>query len=243
MHMLSRLMNGLVDILYPKKCLACKEKINSTTTNDFVCLQCWGNIKKNIPPFCHSCGRHLNTKVSTKSICNICIKEPLFFDRAFCPCAYEGTIKKLIHEFKYKNKDYLGKVLSTLMIDFIKEYNLGIEYMDIIIPIPLHNARLREREFNQAQVLGNFIAGAFNKDISTDTLVRTQPTKSQTELKGLERFLNVAGSFSLSRRNPVNGKNILLIDDVLTTGATASEAARVLKNSGAGIVFVLTLAN
>jgi ComF family protein len=167
----------------------------------------------------------------------------LFFDRAFCPCAYEGTIKKLIHEFKYKNKDYLGKVLSTLMIDFIKEYNLGIEYMDIIIPIPLHNARLREREFNQAQVLGNFIAGAFNKDISTDTLVRTQPTKSQTELKGLERFLNVAGSFSLSKRNPVNGKNILLIDDVLTTGATASEAARVLKNSGAGIVFVLTLAN
>lgn len=236
-------MNGLVDILYPKKCLACKEKIKSTVTDDFVCLECWGNIKKNIPPFCRSCGRHLNTKISTKSICNICIKEPLFFDRAFSPCSYDGVIKELIQEFKYKNKDYLGKVLSTLMIDFIKEYNLGIEYIDLVIPIPLHNSRLREREFNQAQVLGNFIAGAFNKDISSDALVRRLPTKSQTKLKNLERFLNVAGSFSLSKRGSVNGRNILLIDDVLTTGATASEAARVLKNSGAGIIFVLTLAN
>lgn len=243
MRMLNRLINGLMDILYPKKCLACKEKINPAATNDFVCLQCWGNIKKNMPPFCHSCGRHLNTKVSTKSICNICIKEPLFFDRAFCPCAYDGVIKKLVWEFKYKNKDYLGKVLSRLMIDFIREYDFGIEYMDLVIPIPLHNARLREREFNQAQVLGDLIAGELNKDISPDTLIRTQPTKSQTGQKNPERFLNVAGSFSLNRRSSVQGKNILLIDDVLTTGATASEAARVLKNSGAGIVFVLTAAN
>ena len=129
------------------------------------------------------------------------------------------------------------------MIEFIKEFNLPMDFLDLILPIPLHKARLREREFNQAEILSNCIASEFKKEVSNDTLRRHRATKTQTELEDNLRFLNVKGSFSVVNSEYIKGKNILLIDDVLTTGATASEAAYTLKNAGANIVFVLTLAN
>ena len=145
--------------------------------------------------------------------------------------------------FKYKDKDYLGFTLSKLMIEFIKDYNLPMEFVDLVIPIPLHKARLREREFNQAEILSNHIASEFNKRVLPDALMRLRNTKTQTELEISERFANVQGGFSAAKNEDIKGKNILLVDDVLTTGATSSEAARTLKNAGAHIVFVLTLAN
>lgn len=241
--MLARLIKGLADIIYPKICLSCKNRLGASSLDNFICSQCWEKIKKNTPPFCYSCGRHLEKSELTKSICANCLRMRLHFDRAFSPCIYEGTIKDLIHEFKYKGKDYLGLPLSNLMIEFIKEYNVPVDCLDFIIPIPLHKARLREREFNQAQILSQCICKEFKKDILTDTLIRHRPTKTQTELETSQRLLNVKGSFLVSNGWNLKGKNILLVDDVLTTGATSSEAALTLKNAGAGIVFVLTLAN
>jgi ComF family protein len=111
------------------------------------------------------------------------------------------------------------------------------------MPVPLHKTRLREREFNQAQILSNHIARKFNKKVSHDNLRRLRLTKTQTELEIGERLLNVKGSFTATKKEDIKGKNILLVDDVLTTGATCSEAACALKDAGANIVFVLTLAN
>ncbi|MCX5702400.1 MAG: ComF family protein [Candidatus Omnitrophica bacterium] len=240
--MLRRFINSLVDIVYPKICLACKNKLREQSCiENIVCAECWGKIKKNLPPFCHSCGRHLEKFVS--KICPSCLRKQLHFDRAFSPCVYEGVIKKLIHAFKYQNKDYLGFKLSRLMIEFIKEYNVPVDLLDSILPIPLHKTRLREREFNQAEVLSNHIAKEFNKTVLSDCLMRHRYTKTQTGLKDSLRLLNVKGSFSTNQGKAIKGKNILLVDDVLTTGSTASEAAYVLKNAGANIVFVLTLAS
>ena len=242
--MLKSFFDGLIDLIYPKICLICKSKLNIQSGKDgLVCLKCWGKIKRNLPPFCRSCGRHLEATNFTKHICPNCVKKKLHFDRAFSPCVYEGVIKELIHEFKYKSKDYLGHTLSELMIEFIREYNLPMEYIDFIVPVPLHKSRLREREFNQAEILGNHIAVEFNKDLLNNNLIRHQPTKTQTELKEDERFLNVKGSFSVKEKAFIKAKNILLIDDVLTTAATSSEAAYALKEAGANIVFILTLAN
>jgi ComF family protein len=167
----------------------------------------------------------------------------LHFDRAFSPCLYEGVIKELIHEFKYKGKNHLAKPLSKIITDFIKEYDFPIEYLDLIIPMPLYKTRLREREFNQAEILGRHIASEFNKDLAPDLLIRRRPTKTQAELPVDKRFLNVKESFSVVKGDVIKGKNMLIVDDVLTTGATSSEAARTLKDAGAKIVFVLTLAN
>lgn len=243
MFMLRRLINGLVDIVYPKTCLACKDKIKTSSLNGLICTQCWGSIKRNLPPFCHSCGRQLEKNNFCKNICPVCQKTKLHFDRAYSPCIYTGVIKELIHEFKYKNKDYLGPVLSKPMIEFIKEYNLPIDFLDFIIPVPLHKTKLREREFNQAEILSKHIAEEFKKDVLTDILVRHRNTKTQTELELKERFTNVKGSFAVTKDAGIKGKSLLLVDDVLTTGATSSEAALSLKNAGANIVFVLTLAN
>lgn len=233
-----------MDIVYPKICLVCKKGLKGAPNIDnLVCAECWGRIKKNLPPFCHSCGRHLNRENSIKNICLTCLRHPLSFDRAFGVCQYEGVIRELIHAFKYAKKDYLGFTLSRLMIEFIKEYDVPIKFLEGIIPVPLHKARLREREFNQAQILCNYIGKEFNLKVLDNILIRQRYTKTQTELENEMRFLNVKDSFLVNRKEPINGKNFLLVDDVLTTGATCSEAAGALKKAGAGIVFVLTLAN
>ena len=247
MPVLNKLLNGLIDLVYPKTCLVCKNKLaNTTSVDNLVCLGCWSRIKKNPPPFCLCCGRHLGPPdtVPDKNICPGCIKSRPHFDRAFSPCLYEGALKELIHEFKYKGKDYLGRTLSRLMIEFIGEYDLPIGCVDAVIPVPLHKTKMREREFNQAEVLGRCIASAFNKKLLEGALKRHRYTRAQVELTGQDsRLNNVKGSFSLSEKSDIIGKNILLIDDVLTTGATSSEAACTLKSAGAGMVFVLTLAN
>ena len=244
--MFSRLIYGLIEIIYPKRCLGCGKRLvgkHQSSVEEFICLNCQSLIKRNLPPFCRSCGRRLNPKACTSNICTSCIKNQMHFDRAFSPFLYEDTVRTLIHEFKYKRKDYLGEILANLMIDFIAEYSLPIDYLDLIIPIPLHKTKLREREFNQAQVLSEYIGKKFNKPVINNVLTRNRLTKTQTGMNNQERFLNAKGSFSLTDNFALEGKNILLVDDVLTTGATSSEASYVLKNAGANIVFVLTLAS
>jgi len=243
MSMLRSFIRTLEDIAYPKICLGCKTKLDAHLADEYICSRCRLKIKKNIPPFCHSCGRHLEKDNRNKSICPSCLRNRLRFDRAFSPCLYEGVLKELIHEFKYKGKTHLGKPLSKIMTDFIREYALPVDYMDFIIPIPLHKARQREREFNQAEILGRHVASEFNKGLRNDLLRRERPTQTQTGLANERRFLNVTDSFSVTKDADLKGKNVLLIDDVLTTGATSSAAAAALKNAGAHIVFVLTLAN
>ncbi len=242
--MLQGYFAGLVDLVYPRVCEVCKQNLRNITSIDkLVCAQCWSKIKRNVPPFCSSCGRHLDKKNISKNICPSCARAKLHFDRAFSPCMYEGAMRELIHNFKYKNKEHLGGVLSRLLTEFIKEYSLPMKYMDIIVPIPLHAAKMREREFNQAHTLGSFIAEEFNIHLSPDVLCRHRNTRTQAELEPRHKLDNVKNCFSVNNKMSVKNKNILLIDDVLTTGATSSEAARSLKESGANVVFVLALAN
>ena len=240
---IGKIFKGLVDIVYPKSCPVCKTRLQESASADMpVCTRCWLKIKKNVPPFCVRCGRHLEKKTFTKNVCPACTRKEFYFDRAFAACTYEGVLKDLIHEFKYKGKDYLGVALCSLLTDYIKEYNLPMEYLDVVIPVPLHGARLREREFNQAQVLALGIGQAFGKPV-LPVLVRHRPTRTQTELEPHQRQQNVRNSFRVLSGFAIKEKNALLVDDVLTTGATCSEAARTLKMAGANVVFVLALAN
>jgi ComF family protein len=241
--MLRGLFKGLKDLIYPNYCLVCKNKIKPPVQQQLICGICWDKIEQNLPPFCFSCGRHLDSQAIEKNTCPNCAKFNFYFDRAFSPCRYTGTIKKLIHEFKYSGKDYLGYPLGKLMHTFIQDYQLPIKHLDLIIPIPLHKSRQREREFNQAGILSREIAREFNKKVLTDVLLRIKPTKTQTELTFQERCQNVKESFSVIKPELVKDTNLLLIDDVLTTGATSSEAARCLKEAGARKVLLLTLAS
>lgn len=235
--------SALKEIVYPKTCLACKKRLGAYAALQFLCQPCADKISRNKPPFCRRCGRHLQDADRAKGICPECIRNSPCFDRAFSPCVYEGVTKELIRQFKYQGKDYLGPLLAMFMVDFIRQYGLPMDVVDCIVPVPLHGVRMREREFNQAEALARPLAEAFSKELMRDCLMRTRHTRPQAELDGTKRTANVRGVFRVRDGQAVRGKNILLVDDVLTTGATSSEAACVLKESGAHIVFVMTLAN
>ena len=243
--MLRGLFKGLRDLIYPNCCLVCKNRIPPLDQQQLICAGCWDKVEKNLPPFCASCGRHLTPEAIEKNTCPGCLKcgANFYFDRAFSPCTYTGSVKKLIHEFKYSGKDYLGKPLGKLMHAFIRDYQLPIEHLDFVVPIPLHKSRQREREFNQAEILSQEVAREFEKKVLTDALIRVKPTKTQTKLTFQERCQNVEKSFIVAKPELIKDMNLLLIDDVLTTGATSSEAAKCLKEAGARKVLLLTLAS
>ena len=241
--MLSSIAHTLREMLYPSYCLLCRRRIAASEITDSICASCVGAIKPNIPPFCPRCGRNAARPDHSGNFCKACQNARYYFDRAWAGYAYEGTIKEMVHNFKYKNKINLGKHLCRLLIDFVREYHLPLNGCDCVIPVPLSQAKLREREFNQAQILAGAVSDYFGINLLSDALRRARNTASQTGLDRQKRRQNVKGAFALKNASAVKEKTILLIDDVLTTGATASEAAKTLKSAGANSVFVLTVAN
>ncbi|OQX53930.1 MAG: hypothetical protein B5M48_02075 [Candidatus Omnitrophica bacterium 4484_213] len=210
-----------LDLIYPLNCVICKKKLNFDD-GSYLCSECYSKIIKNKPPF------------SVKCDCS-----PVYFQRAWAVGKYTGIIKDLIHLFKYHRQQYLSKPLGKLMVDFIK-INLNWQIINVLVPVPLHPRKLRQREFNQSELLAKEI----NKQISiplANALIRIKQTSSQTILPPEKRLSNIAGAFKTREQKEVAQKSILLIDDVFTSGATANECARVLKQGGAKRVEVLAL--
>lgn len=241
--MLTDYIRSLADLVFPQHCLGCN-RVLKNSRGAVICGACWQAIKKNTPPFCRSCGRNLNWKTSHHTVCNNCLKKTVHFDRAFSPCVYDGVVKKMIHACKYSGADHISEPLAKLILDFINEYQLPpLEYFDMIIPVPLHKNRLREREFNQAELIAQHISAASGLALCTNALTRVKDTPTQTKMTDHGRFNNVRDSFTVTTPEIIQDKMIILLDDVLTTGATASEAAKELKKSGCRTVFVLSVAS
>lgn len=196
----------------------------------------------NRPPFCRKCSRHLG--ISAANICKECRNAEPSFDFAWSACLYEDPLKDLIHRFKYGQKTQLRRLFAEVMISFIKEYGLDTGQFDAIVPIPLSSTRSRERGYNQARLLAQELAREFSIPLAPEGnhLRRVRHTDPQSFLDEKQRWTNIKGAFTIRKLKNLQHQNILLIDDLLTTGATASEAARVLKDAGAGTVGVLTLA-
>ncbi len=193
-------------------------------------------------PVCPSCGRQIGSPEalshSPDHRCLACRRTPPVFDQALAIGYFEGSLREAIHQFKYRPCRALGGPLALWMAKNIRPVG-GI---DCVVPVPLHISRLRHRGFNQALLLAHGISEAFSLSLSYDNLKRVRPTRPQVELPGDERIKNVAGAFALMRPQEMKGKDIILVDDVFTTGATMNECARVLKDSGASRVTALTLA-
>lgn len=219
---LKLILKKSLDLIYPLNCVICKKKLNFDD-GSYLCLDCYDKIIKNRPPFCVKCD------------CS-----PLYFERAWAVGKYTGITKDLIHLFKYRRQKYLVKPLGKLMIDFIKT-NLNRQTIDVLVPVPLHPKKLRQREFNQSELLAEEINGQISIPI-TNALTRIKKTSSQTTLALEKRLFNVADAFKIREQKEIAQKSILLIDDVFTSGATANECARVLKQEGAKQIEVLTLA-
>lgn len=236
--MLQDLWQGLSRLVYPPHCLLCHTYTAHSPTPG-VCPRCHATLVFNRPPFCCKCSRHLGT--SPINICRECRKTHPAFDFAWSACLYEEPLKDLIHRFKYGQKTLLRRFLGKLIISFVREYGFDLGQFDLIVPIPLSTTRLRERGYNQARLLAQELGREFSLPLA-ENLRRIRHTRPQTLLEEKQRWTNIKGAFTIRQPQRLRHKNILIIDDLLTTGATASEAARTLKAAGAGTVGVLTLA-
>lgn len=186
---------------------------------------------------CLKCGKPIGDE---SSYCLICQNNERYFNRAFAPLVYVGETVALITRLKFGNQRYLAKYLSAFLADTYISNNIDA---DLIIPIPLHKIRLKERGYNQSELLANNLAERVNVPVNATALVRQKETHAQVGLSSAQRKHNIENAFAVTDKNAVKGKKIVVVDDVLTTGATVSEAAKVLHKAGAAAVFAVVLAN
>jgi len=220
--MIKEFRTALADIIYPKSCHICskilKGMINAFDEN--ICLECVKDMKKVVPMVSPT---RLGAPYSKLAACY----------------NYEGPVRKLIHKFKYENRPYLASTIARLIF---KAINPALfERIDCLLPVPLHQVRIREREFNQSERIARELSPLFKSPVSL-TLKKIRNTLSQTTLKEGERFSNIKNAFTVSDSKCILDKNVLIIDDVVTTKATVTEASRVLKNAGAKTVHILAFA-
>lgn len=233
----SRLLNGLL----PVNCAGCGAPLE-TDPVPFFCRACWAEIKPLPTHACPRCDRPFVSAValsrSPRHHCGACRTKPPAFSRAWTRYAYEPPLKEAICQFKYHGKTSLAEALAQLMV---KAMSPPAD-VDVIIPVPLHSSRLREREYNQALLLADCLGTHFRLPVQPNVLVRIRPNPPQTTLKRKDRLKNLRRSFIVTNPARIEGKTVLLVDDVFTTGTTANECAKMLRKAGSGPVYVGTVA-
>jgi competence protein ComFC len=232
------LLHGLADILFPRNCILCRTYTGQASPQ--LCTRCYASIEFNTPPFCLRCSRHL-TVYTTEGLCTTCLRHPPGFDCAWGAVSYNPAIQALLHQFKYGQKTAVRRIFAGFLDAFLDSYRISLDSFDCVAPIPLHPVRYRERGFNQSQLLAQYVHAKTGLPV-VEALIRSKPTKIQAFLGRKERWTNLEGAFRIKRSFNTNNKSILLVDDLLTTGATASAAAATLKEAGAKKVGLLVVA-
>jgi ComF family protein len=243
----------LLDLIYPPRCLVCGAWMESGS----LCEACVSGFTSLAPPFCARCGVPVDVAIGTpqygdRTLCHACeMGEAPPYEWSQALGQYGGTLRRAIHRLKYDGKTALARPLgialarslvdptSPLLTDPVSSEPRRI---DVVIPIPLHPARLRQRGFNQAERIAYFLASERGWTLDAVSLRRVRRTQTQTALRIAERAANVRGAFAVRDPARFAGRSVLLVDDVLTTGATACEAARMVREAGASRVCIVALA-
>ena len=176
------------------------------------------------------------------ALCASCRTHSSHYDRGWGCCLYDDGMRALLHAFKYNGKTALRQTFLDLMTRFIDTYHVPLKQFDAVVPIPLHPVRRRERGFNQSEILSTGLCRHYDLTHRPQLLVRERPTGTQALLEGKQRWTNLEGAFRINPLERMAGKAVLIVDDLLTTGATANAAAAALKKGGADYVGILTLA-
>lgn len=220
--------------LYPPLCLLCG---SSSSTNRDICGACLDDLPHNIN-CCSVCALPLPRQSPGKMVCGKCLKLTPSFDSCHSAFAYSYPISGLISDFKFAGKLHHGRLLANLLISHIEASSLDMP--DLIIPVPLHRSRLRARGFNQALELAQPIGRHFNVPVDINSCKRTCATEAQTSLDKKRRRKNIRGAFKLMHK--IKSGHVVILDDVVTTGGTVMELARILKRGGVTRVDVWALA-
>ena len=208
-----------------------------------MCEVCWKGLVILTDPFCPYCKSFVEEADTECSFCKSAGKfsedHEILLVRSLG--RFDDYYKELIHRFKYGKKIPLGKRLGQRLGETINDDSIFLK-SDFLIPVPLHNSRYRERGFNQSDILAEGISKVIGLSVLKSVLKRKKNTKDQTRLSPQEREKNVRGAFVVTEPERINGKKIILVDDVITTGATLSECARMLKQAGAEKILGMTIA-
>ena len=228
----------LFQFFLPPQCPCC-EKFLEEGQQGF-CLNCLSEIHWIEPPFCSICGIPFISKEVESHPCGACVTHRKYFTMARSWGAYEGSLQEAIHHWKYEGKTNLTPFFSEWMAEGLKRY-WKPDSFDFLIPVPLHTQRLRERGFNQALLLVKELSRRSGIPYRKTILQKKKPTVPQVNLSGAEREKGLRGAFHVVGMEELEGKWVLLVDDVYTTGATVNECSKVLLRGGAKRVDVLTL--
>ena len=233
-----RLLSATADILVPPLCLACRAPLAS---HEALCVACWSNVDFIRPPICDRLGVPMPFGGDGRLVSAAALADPPAYDRARAVARYAGVMRDLVHDFKFNDRQDARRLMARWLADAGREL-LG--EADLVVPIPLARLRLLSRRFNQSAMLAQEVCRLSGCAFDPLALVRVRSTRRQVGLSRSERRDNVRGAFAVPprRRDAIEGRKIVVIDDIITTGATADAASRVLKRAGASRVDVLALA-
>jgi ComF family protein len=229
-----------LNFLFPAVCQLCSAA-RATAAEGYVCPDCWQNVRFILPPCCDRCGLPYPGDLTTAFECSNCRDLDLHFRWARASVIANDFLRDVIHRYKYQRELWFEPFLADLLVRQAAPA-LRRENLTGIVPVPLHPVKHREREFNQAERLARPLAAALGIPVRTDLVRRTQPTRTQTQLDKHARADNVRHAFAPAQTTTLQAQRLLVLDDVLTTGATTSAVARVLHAAGADDVLVWTLA-
>jgi competence protein ComFC len=231
-------LRAVASLLYPPVCTICSANV---ATDEYLCRECETKIPRITPPFCAKCSEPFDGAITTAFVCANCGHRTLYFDAAISAFRSRGIVRHIILDFKYAKHMHLRHLVARWLFAALDDERLRGREFDLIVPVPLHPARQRERGFNQAALLAESLSARISIPVRP-ALARTRFTTTQTAFDRVERMENLHGAFRLRKNADVRQLRVLLIDDVLTTGSTLSECARVLKKAGAASVYAATAA-
>jgi competence protein ComFC len=235
---LQQTAGAFLTLLYPPHCAICGVDLER---GQHLCPACNETARRIQPPFCKTCSQPFDGAIEQEFSCSNCAQRRFHFECAVACYRSRGIVRDLLHRFKYQGEFYLRHPLSEWLADGLADSRLASEKFDCLVPVPLHPVRERERQFNQAEELAKIVGRGTGTPV-LDCLKRIRRTPTQTRFDRAERMENLRNAFKMRENRNVQGKHLVLVDDVFTTGSTADECARVLKNSGAKSVRVLTAA-
>jgi competence protein ComFC len=232
------MLGALVSLFYPPICTICAASVGS---RDYLCADCRSKVTRIVPPFCATCSEPFSGAISETFSCANCAHRKLYFESAVAAYRSRGIVRRVVHQFKYGDQFYLRHLVGEWLSAALDDERLRGRTFDLVVPVPLHPARKRARGFNQAEALALMVSR--QRRIPTKAVLeRTRHTTTQTAFDRAERMENLRNAFRLRKNMDVRQLRVLLIDDVLTTGATLSECARILKKAGASVVYAATAA-